>query len=73
MLLLLVRKSCKTNYCYAYSVQFLCIYKFIYTNYCTPITYIHSIYCYMFRLTFSVIITESSSIELRSMQPVIEW
>jgi hypothetical protein len=49
------------------------LYKFIYNNYCTPITRVHSIYSYMFRLTFSVIIRESSSIDLRSMQLVIEW
>ena len=46
--------------------------KFIYNNYCTPITYIHAIYSYMFRLTLSAIIRESSSIDLRSMQLVIE-
>jgi hypothetical protein len=32
---------------------FACMYKFIYTLYCTSITYIHSIYSYMFRLIFS--------------------
>jgi hypothetical protein len=47
--------------------------EFIYTKYCTPITYAHSIYSSMFRLTLSAIISESSCIDLRSMLLVIEW
>jgi hypothetical protein len=34
-------------------VQLLCIFKFIYINYFTPITYIHSIYSYMLRVRMS--------------------
>jgi hypothetical protein len=43
------------------------IYKFIYTNYCTPITYIHYICSYTFRLTFTAIIMESFYIDLRQL------
>jgi hypothetical protein len=45
-------RSLKSFYAwyFTYSVQLLCIYKFIYTDYCTQITYIHAIYSYMFSI-----------------------
>jgi hypothetical protein len=53
-------KNKRRSWYYTYSVKLLWVYKFIYTNYCTPITYIHSIYSYMFRLTFSAIVIKSN-------------